>query len=49
MKEAEEYANSPKKFSPFGMLGMPSVRMRVNGHEPTKEDIDIIERFVRGL
>lgn len=49
MKEAEEYANSPKKFSPFDMFGMPSIRMRVNGHEPTKEDMKIIEKFVRGL
>lgn len=49
MKEAEEYANRPKRFSPFDMFGMPSVRMRVNGHEPTAEDMKIIEKFVRGL
>lgn len=49
MKDAEEYANSPKKFSPFGMFGMPSIKMRVNGHEPTDEDVDIIKQFVRGL
>lgn len=49
MKDAEEYATGAKRFSPFGMFGMPSIKMKVNGHEPTKEDIDIIEKFVRGL
>ena len=49
MKDAEEYVHSPKKFSPFGMFGIPPVRVRVNGHEPTDEDMDIIKKFVRGL
>ena len=49
MKEAEEYATGSKRFSPLGMFGVPKIKMRVNGHEPTKEDMDIIERFVRGL
>ena len=49
MKEAEEYATGSKRFSPLGMLGVPKIKMRVNGHEPTAEDMDIIERFVRGL
>ena len=49
MKDAEEYATGSKRFSPFGMFGMPKIKMRVNGHEPTAEDMDIIEKFVRGL
>lgn len=49
MKDAEEYATGSKKFSPFGMFGMPAIKMRVNGHEPTDEDMDIIKQFVRGL
>ena len=49
MKSAEEYATGSKRFSPLGMFGMPTIKMRVNGHEPTKEDMDIIERFIRGL
>ena len=49
MKEAEEYATGSKKFSPFGMFGMPTIKMKVNGHEPTSEDMDIIKQFVRGL
>lgn len=49
MKSAEEYATGSKKFSPFGMFGMPAIKMRVNGHEPTDEDMDIIKQFVRGL
>ena len=49
MKDAEEYATGSKRFSPFGMLGMPKIKMRVNGHEPTAEDMDIINKFVRGL
>jgi hypothetical protein len=49
MKEAEEYATGSKRFSPLGMFGVPKIKMRVNGHEPTKEDMDIIEKFVRGL
>jgi hypothetical protein len=49
MKDAEEYATGSKRFSPFGMFGMPTIKMRVNGHEPTKEDMDIIDKFVRGL
>ena len=49
MKEAEEYATGSKRFSPFGMFGMPTIKMKVNGHEPTSEDMDIIKQFVRGL
>ena len=49
MKDAEEYATGSKRFNPLGMFGMPSIKMRVNGHEPTKEDMDIIKQFVRGL
>lgn len=49
MKDAEEYATGAKRFSPFSMLGMPAVKFRVNGHEPTDEDMDIIKQFVRGL
>lgn len=49
MKDAEEYATGSKKFSPLGMFGMPTIKMRVNGHEPTDEDMDIIKQFVRGL
>ena len=49
MKEAEEYATGSKRFSPFSMFGMPTIKMRVSGHEPTAEDMDIIEKFVRGL
>ena len=49
MKEAEEYATGSKRFSPFGMFGMPAIKMKVNGHEPTDEDMDIIKQFVRGL
>ena len=49
MKDAKEYATGSKRFSPFGMLGMPAIKMRVNGHEPTDEDMDIIKQFVRGL
>ena len=49
MKDAEEYATGSKRFSPLGMFGMPTIKMRVNGHEPTPEDMDIINKFVRGL
>lgn len=49
MRDAEEYATGSKKFSPLDMLGMPTIKMRVNGHEPTDEDMDIIKQFVRGL
>ena len=49
MKDAEEYATGSKRFSPLGMFGMPTIKMRVNGHEPTDEDMDIIKQFVRGL
>jgi hypothetical protein len=49
MKDAEAYATGSKRFSPLGMLGMPAIKFRVNGHEPTDEDMDIIKQFVRGL
>jgi hypothetical protein len=49
MKDAEAYATGSKRFSPLGMFGMPAIKMRVNGHEPTDEDMDIIKQFVRGL